>query len=103
MPFGITGGNYQPVGHAHLLGQILDRGMDVQEAIEEPRSFLDGATLKLETRHDPSVLGACTSRGHRAAWATRSIGCAQAIWIDHGRGVLVGGSDPRADGLACGL
>ena len=103
MPFGVTGGHYQPVGHAHLLHQILDRGMDIQQAIEEPRSFLDGAVLTLEARHDPAIFEACSRKGHRVAWAPRSIGCAQAIWIDHGRGALIGGSDPRADGLAWGF
>lgn len=103
MPFGMTGGNYQPIGHAHLLSQILDCGADVQQALDEPRSFLDGEELKLETRHDPAVFAECQAKGHRVAWATHPIGCGQAIWIDHEKGVLIGGSDSRADGLSLGL
>ena len=42
------------------------------------------------------------ARGHRTAWAADPIGGCQAIFIDHARGVLIGGSDHRKDGMALG-
>lgn len=102
MPFGVMGGHYQATGHADFLSRVFDKGLDVQQALEAPRSFASGGSLKIETGYDQAVFDGLAGRGHEVAWADRAIGGGQAIWIDHERGVLIGGSDPRKDGCALG-
>jgi gamma-glutamyltranspeptidase / glutathione hydrolase len=102
MPFGVMGGNYQPVGHAHLLTDMLDCGLDPQAALETPRSFAFDGMLGLERTVPRAVADDLARRGHRVGFAERPFGGGQAIWIDHDKGVLIGGSDPRKDGCALG-
>lgn len=105
MPFGVMGGAYQPAGHARLVSNLLDYGMDPQTAIDAPRSFAgpfsgrDG--LRLETGYDPRVFDDLAARGHAVSWSDEPLGGAQAIWI-HDTGLLEGASDPRKDGCALG-
>jgi gamma-glutamyltranspeptidase/glutathione hydrolase len=103
MPFGVMGGNYQAVGHAHVLSHMLDRGLDPQAALETPRSFSFGGVLQLEPTNDRGVAADLARRGHHVVFTERPLGGGQAIWIDRGKGVLVGGSDPRKDGMALGF
>ncbi len=103
MPFGVMGGQYQAAGHAALLSGILDRGLDVQAAIDVPRAFAYGGVLEVEPTIDPATLGRLAAKGHRMQAADQPIGGAQAIWIDRERGLLLGGSDQRKDGMALGF
>ncbi|MET4100937.1 gamma-glutamyltranspeptidase/glutathione hydrolase [Roseovarius sp. MBR-78] len=102
MPFGVMGGAYQPAGHARLVSNIVDFGMDVQAAIDAPRAFADPAGgLKLERGHAPDVAQALADMGHEVSIPEVPLGGAQAIRI-HDSGVLEGGSDARKDGCALG-
>lgn len=105
MPFGVMGGHYQAMGHAHFLAKLFDHGLDLQEAIDLPRLFpLPGtATVEVEGRLRESVGPALAARGFDVQPPKTPMGGAQAIWIDWEKGTLTGGSDPRKDGCALGL
>jgi gamma-glutamyltranspeptidase/glutathione hydrolase len=102
MPFGVMGGAYQSTGHVRLMSNMTDYGMDVQDAIDAPRSFaaLDG-TLQLERGYAPAVHARLAEMGHQVTVPDKPVGGAQAIVIA-ADGVLTGGSDPRKDGCALG-
>ncbi len=102
MPFGVMGGAYQPTGHVRFLTNWLDYGMDVQAAIDGARSFAEADTLQLERGYSDDVARELAGMGHAVERAKTPLGGAQAILIDHGRGILIGGSDPRKDGAAIG-
>ena len=105
MPFGVMGGAYQPAGHARLVSNLVDYGMDLQSAIDAPRAFagpfagLDG--LALETGYPAETHAQLGDMGHAVRWSEDPLGGAQAIWMDPS-GLLIGASDPRKDGCALG-
>ncbi|MGA0531820.1 gamma-glutamyltransferase [Hansschlegelia sp. KR7-227] len=103
MPFGVMGGHYQAAGHAAFLSGVLDRGLDLQAAIDAPRSFAFDGVLSVEPTVDAGTIESLRSYGHKVAIAETPIGGAQAIWIDAEKGLLKGGSDPRKDGAAIGF
>lgn len=103
MPFGVMGGHYQAAGQAAFLSGVLDRGLDLQAAIDAPRSFAFEGVLDVEPTVDADTFEKLTALGHRVQVAASPIGGAQAIWIDRERGLLRGGSDPRKDGMAAGF
>ncbi|MCK0140282.1 gamma-glutamyltransferase family protein [Aliiroseovarius sp. F47248L] len=102
MPFGVMGGAYQPNGHVRFLSNMVDYGMDVQTAIDAPRSFADQGVLRIERGYDPDVQAKLGEMGHSITVSDTPIGGGQAIRVDHERGVLIGASDPRKDGCAIG-
>jgi gamma-glutamyltranspeptidase/glutathione hydrolase len=101
MPFGVMGGAYQPCGHARLVSNMRDYGMDVQSAIDAPRSFADAGGMMLERGYGTDVRRALAAMGHDVQTPEVALGGAQAIVI-HDTGVLQAGSDPRKDGCAIG-
>ncbi|MEP9368741.1 gamma-glutamyltransferase [Xanthobacter sp. VNH20] len=103
MPFGVMGGQYQATGHAHIVSQILDLGTGLQQASDAPRSFAFAGELQLEPTVPRDVAAELERRGHRIAWQAAPLGGCQAIWIDQERGVMLGASDHRKDGIALGL
>jgi gamma-glutamyltranspeptidase / glutathione hydrolase len=100
--FGVMGGHYQPTGQVHVLTNLLDFEMDPQQAIEAPRTFGYGDQLQVERGIPQATALALAARGHRVVPADGPLGGGQMIVLDHERGVLIGGSDPRKDGLAVG-
>ena len=104
--FGVMGGDMQPQGHAQVLVNLIDFGMDVQEAGEAPRFCHSADGVALESAIDEGVRSALTGKGHDVINAIGQsgfgVGGYQGIWIDPDSGVLMGGSDPRKDGCAMG-
>jgi gamma-glutamyltranspeptidase/glutathione hydrolase len=101
--FGVMGGAYQPMGHAHVFSNLADHGMDAQEALDHARLFWgeDGA-LEAEAGISEKMRASLTSKGHALRAAVKPHGGGQVIVIDEKSGFLIGGSDPRKDGLALG-
>ncbi len=102
LSFGVMGGTMQPQGHVQVLLNLLEFGMNVQEAGEAPRFRHDPGELALESGIQAAVRRELAARGHVLREAVDVFGGYQAIWIDWERGVLLGGSDPRKDGCALG-
>ena len=101
MPFGVMGGAYQPNGHARLVSNLTDFGMDPQAAIDAPRAFSDKGILKVERGYSDAVRAQLSDMGHKVEIPATAIGGAQAIKL-HDSGLLEGASDARKDGCALG-
>jgi gamma-glutamyltranspeptidase/glutathione hydrolase len=109
MSYGVMGGDIQAQGHAQVLLNLVDRGMNLQQAIEAPRvRYMSGRGVMLEEALGASVIDDLIQRGHERVLPPAGImhralmGGGQAIMIDPETGALSGGSDPRKDGLALG-
>jgi gamma-glutamyltranspeptidase/glutathione hydrolase len=102
MPFGVMGGQYQPVGQVHVLTNMLDYGCDVQEAIDMPRGLHYENVYQLEDGVPAAIVEGLKKLGHQTTRVVSPLGGGQAIWIDWDKGTLTGGSDPRKDGCALG-
>lgn len=104
-PFGVMGGHMQPQGHLQVISSTLDRGLDPQAALAEPRwRWQAGRTVLVEEGlARPAVLEQLRSRGHevRVEPEPAGFGYGQAIWRLPDGG-YVAGSEPRADGSALG-
>jgi len=102
MPYGVMGGQYQPVGQTRVLTNILDYGCDVQEAIDMPRGLHYEGVYQLEDGVPASTVEGLKQLGHKTTSLVSPLGGGQAIWIDWDKGTLTGGSEPRKDGCALG-
>jgi len=100
-PFGVMGGAYQCTGHARMVTNLRDFGMDWQTAIDGPRAFPEAGALKVERGHASDVLARLEELGHQLQTPPGPLGGAQAIRI-RADGVLEGASDARKDGCAIG-
>jgi gamma-glutamyltranspeptidase/glutathione hydrolase len=103
MSYGVMGGDYQPMGHMSVAVNRYAYGMDPQEAIDQPRYFPSGGKVLLEGGVAEAVRQGLAERGHVLEAAPSPLGGGQAIVVDHEKGMLIGGSDPRKDGLALGF
>jgi gamma-glutamyltranspeptidase/glutathione hydrolase len=112
--FGVMGGSMQPQGHVQILCNILDWGMNIQEAGDAPRFnhmgsseptgevMLDGGQVAFEEGISPEVIRALMEKGHRVVKDVGGFGGYQGIWWDRERDVLIGASESRKDGCAMG-
>ncbi len=109
--FGVMGGFMQPQGHVQVAVALLDDGLDPQAALDRPRFCITdgtaGGRVALEDGIPLEVMARLAQMGHPVAPVTghaRALfGRGQVIWRDPDGGVLIGGSDPRADGCAMPL
>jgi hypothetical protein len=90
LSFGVMGGSFQTLGHAHVLTNMVDYGMGVQAAIDFPRAFSEGERTEVERALPAPTRAGLEARGHSLAEPVRPHGGAQAIRIDWDRGVLIG-------------
>ena len=112
--FGLMGGAMQPQGHVQIVVNLLDFGMNLQEAGDAPRIehigsskptgeiMEDGGIVNLETGFDYEVIRNLLRRGHKIQFAHGPYGGYQAIMRDPESGVYYGASESRKDGQAAG-
>jgi gamma-glutamyltranspeptidase/glutathione hydrolase len=109
MSYGVMGGDIQAQGHAQVLVNLIDRGLNLQQAIDAPRvRYISGRSVMMEDELTAPVINDLVKRGHERALPPGGLrhrifmGGGQAIMIDPATGALLGASDSRKDGLALG-
>jgi gamma-glutamyltranspeptidase/glutathione hydrolase len=104
--FGIMGGWNQSQAHAQFVANVVDFGMNIQQALEAPRFTkltFDGNDVRVESRIPRKVRDELAARGHRievVAPFADAVGGGQAVMRDLQSRVNYGASDPRKDGAA---
>jgi gamma-glutamyltranspeptidase / glutathione hydrolase len=104
--FGIMGGWNQAQAHAQFVANIVDYGMNVQAALEQPRftkGTFDGLDVEMEETIPESIRAELTKRGHQIQLLepfSFSVGQGEAVVRDSKRNVNFAGADPRSDGEA---
>lgn len=114
MSFGVMGGGTQPQMHAQIIVNMIDFGMNLQEAGDAPRilhsgsseptgeTMEDGGYVSLESGYSPKVRRELMQKGHTLTDANGAFGGYQAILYDPKTGVYYGASESRKDGHAAG-
>jgi gamma-glutamyltranspeptidase/glutathione hydrolase len=102
MPYGVMGGHFQPMGQTLFLANHFDYGLDIQESLDLARIFPRLGRVQAERGIPADILAGLSKMGHGVDVIDKPHGGGQAIFIDYDRGVLIGGSDPRKDGMALG-
>jgi gamma-glutamyltranspeptidase/glutathione hydrolase len=100
--FGVMGEHYQPMGQTWVLTNAVEYGMNIQEALDFPRICPHLGEVEIERGVSAAMREKLVALGHKLTEVERPLGGGQAIMIDHERGILIGGSDPRKDGAALG-
>ena len=113
--FGVMGGDMQPQGHAQVLVNMIDFGLNVQAAGDAARvqhlgsqtptgkpMAPGGGQVAVESGIPPETVHGLIDRGHNVVFAPGGFGGYQGILIDWEHGTLHGGSEPRKDGAAVG-
>jgi gamma-glutamyltranspeptidase/glutathione hydrolase len=113
LAFGLMGGDMQPQGHVQVLSNIIDFGMNVQDAGDAARWYHHGGSevtgeppseniVEMESGFAPDVKAALAARGYTVAPGSGAFGGYQAIMWDSKNRVYWGGSEMRKDGAAMG-
>jgi len=114
LSFGLMGGDMQPQGHVQVLTDIIDFGMNIQEAGDVARWRHYGGseptgepstgigTVEMESGFDPGVKAELAHRGYKIVPGTGNFGGYQAIMWDAKHHVYWGASEMRKDGEAIG-
>jgi len=104
--FGIMGGANQPLAHAQFVSNVVDYGMNLQQAMETPRFFkgtAGGCDVAIEGRIPIRTLRGLSEMGHLVAERpeySQEMGRGQAVLHDSNTGTNYAASDPRSDGAA---
>ncbi|WP_319480813.1 gamma-glutamyltransferase [uncultured Draconibacterium sp.] len=113
--FGLMGGAMQPQGHVQIVCNLIDFGMNLQEAGDAPRishdgssqptgeKMADGGRVSLESGFEYQTIRELMSKGHRIGYALGPYGGYQAIMWDKENKVYYGASESRKDGQAAGF
>ncbi len=114
LSFGVMGGATQPQGHVQIVTNMIDFGMNTQEAGDAPRilhegsseptgeQMTDGGTVALESGFSRKTRKGLEARGHKLKPAPGSFGGYQGIRYDPERDIYFGASESRKDGMAAG-
>ncbi len=114
MSFGVMGGGYQPLGHVEIVMDVVDFGMNVQEAGDAPRIDHDGSSeptgekmegsgmVMLESGFPYETIRELMRKGHKVGYGLGGYGGYQCIRFDPIRKVYFGASESRKDGQAAG-
>ena len=114
LSFGLMGGAMQPQGHVQVLVNIIDFGMNVQEAGDAPRirhasdsqptggKMTDGGILSMESGISQQTVQQLLRMGHTIQPSIGAYGGYQAIMYDAENNVYIGASESRKDGQAAG-
>jgi gamma-glutamyltranspeptidase/glutathione hydrolase len=104
--FGVMGGWNQPQAQVQVISNIVDHGLNIQQALEAPRFTkltFAGTDVMMEARFPESVREELVRRGHEIDLQgefSNMMGGGQAVMRDEGAKVNYGASDPRKDGAA---
>ena len=115
MSFGVMGGAFQPMGHTQIVMNVVDFGMNVQEAGDFPRINHEGSSeptgevmeptggmITLESGYPYEVIRELLQKGHQVGYMAGIYGGYQCIRYDPIRKVYFGGTESRKDGQAAG-
>lgn len=114
MSFGVMGGSFQPLGHVEILMNMIDYGMNPQEAGDAPRidhqgsseptgeHMVDAGQITLESGFPYETIRDLMRRGHRVGYGLGGYGGYQAILYDAVNKVYHGATESRKDGQAAG-
>jgi gamma-glutamyltranspeptidase / glutathione hydrolase len=114
LSFGVMGGSMQPQGHVQVVVNIIDFGMNLQEAGDAPRinhegsseptgtTMTNGGYVQLESGFNTETVRELRKMGHDIRFTVGPYGGYQAIMWDDKNKTFIGASESRKDGMAAG-